>query len=53
MLHLQVAVPTAAQQELLPRLELALKAMVREAVGRDVRMMIQVQLAKGSDGSAA
>jgi hypothetical protein len=42
VLHLQVAVPAAAQQELLPRLELALKAMVREAVGADVSAVFVV-----------
>jgi hypothetical protein len=49
VLHLQVAVPAAAQQELLPRLELALKAVVREAAGADVSAFFAVEPADGAE----
>jgi len=51
LLRLQVAVPTPAADELLPRLRFAMEAMVREVVGPDV--WVDVQPAEESDEPAA
>jgi hypothetical protein len=47
LLRLQVGVPTSAVDELRPRLEFALEAMVREILGRDVSARFVAEPAEG------
>jgi hypothetical protein len=48
LLRLQVGVPTSAVDELRPRLEFALEAMVREILGSDVPARFAAEPAEGS-----
>jgi len=52
LLRLQVSAQAAAAEELRPRLQFAMDAMIREAVGPDVFVPIAVELAEKHDGSS-
>lgn len=53
LLRLQVGVPTSAMDELRPRLEFALEAMVREILGPEVAATFSAQPVEEPDGSDA
>ena len=53
LLRLQVGVPTPLAEELLPRLERAVEALVREMVGPETSLMVTVQPAEEQDGPGA
>jgi hypothetical protein len=52
LLRLQLSVPAAAVEEFRPRLQFAMEAMIREAVGPDVSVPVAVELAEEPDASS-